>query len=153
MAKPATADINNGAMDGFLGQWQKSCPHNNSVSCGGSKPIPDVMGYKTAQEEAKRNQQRLIQADKMNSLGLMVSGVAHEINNPNNLIMLNADVMDTFWKHMRPVLRGHVEAQPDWKLAGLPYAIAEGANRIKRIVATSRISPVSIAGNCPRRWI
>lgn len=108
--------------------------------------IADITGYKTAQEEAKRNQQRLIQADKMNSLGLMVSGVAHEINNPNNLIMLNADVMDTFWKHMRPVLRGHAEAQPDWKLAGLPYAIAEGkyetllgglaggAKRIKRIV-------------------
>ena len=45
-AKPAAADINNGAMDGFIAMWQKSCPGHNSVSCGGSKPIPDVVGYK-----------------------------------------------------------------------------------------------------------
>lgn len=108
--------------------------------------ITDISEYKSAQEEARQNQQRLIQSDKMNSLGLMVSGVAHEINNPNNLIMLNADVMDTFWKHMRPVLREHVEAHPDWKLAGIPYGTAEGkyetllagvmggSKRIKRIV-------------------
>jgi phospholipase C len=44
--KPALMDINNGAMDGFIAAWQKSCPGNNSVSCGGSKPVPDVMGYK-----------------------------------------------------------------------------------------------------------
>jgi polar amino acid transport system substrate-binding protein len=76
----------------------------------------------------------------------MVSGVAHEINNPNNLIMLNADVMETFWKHMRPVLREHHARNPDWKLAGIPFASAEGkveallggmsggSRRIKRIV-------------------
>lgn len=108
--------------------------------------IADISEYKSAQEEARQHQQRLIQSDKMNSLGLMVSGVAHEINNPNNLIMLNSDVMDTFWKHMRPVLREHVEAHPDWKLAGIPYGTAEGkyetllagimggSKRIKRIV-------------------
>jgi PAS domain S-box-containing protein len=108
--------------------------------------IGDITEYKTAQEEARVHQQKLIQADKMNSLGQMVSGVAHEINNPNNLIMLNGDVMDTFWKHMRPVLREHVSHNPDWKLAGIPYGIAEGkfetllggvsggAKRIKRIV-------------------
>lgn len=108
--------------------------------------IADITEYKDAQEEARRHQQRLIQSDKMNSLGLMVSGVAHEINNPNNLIMLNADVMDTFWKHMKPVLREHAGTNPDWKLAGLPYRIAEGkydtllagvsggSKRIKRIV-------------------
>jgi len=108
--------------------------------------LADITEYKDAQEEVRSNQQRLIQADKMNSLGLMVSGVAHEINNPNNLIMLNADVMETFWKHMRPVLREHHSRNPDWKLAGIPYAGAEGkveallggmsggSRRIKRIV-------------------
>ncbi len=108
--------------------------------------IADITEYKMAQEEAREHQQRLIQADKMNSLGLMVSGVAHEINNPNNLIMLNSDVMETFWRHMRPVMRDHASQNPDWKLAGIPYGNAEGkfetllggvsggAKRIKRIV-------------------
>jgi PAS domain S-box-containing protein len=108
--------------------------------------IADITDYKRAQEEAREHQQRLIQADKMNSLGQMVSGVAHEINNPNNLIMLNGDVMETFWRHMRPALREHASGNPDWKLAGIPYGNAEGkfetllggisggAKRIKRIV-------------------
>ncbi|MDB5103450.1 MAG: hypothetical protein JWP91_1139 [Fibrobacteres bacterium] len=108
--------------------------------------IGDITEYKQAQEESRQHQQRLIQADKMNSLGQMVSGVAHEVNNPNNLIMLNADVMETFWRHMRPVMREQAAANPDWKLAGIPYGIAEGkfetllngvsggAKRIKRIV-------------------
>ncbi|MEO7426966.1 MAG: PAS domain S-box protein [Fibrobacteria bacterium] len=108
--------------------------------------IADITEYKMAQEEARVHQQRLIQADKMNSLGLMVSGVAHEINNPNNLIMLNGDVMETFWRHMRPIMRDHASQNPDWKLAGIPYGSAEGkfetllggvsggAKRIKRIV-------------------
>jgi PAS domain S-box-containing protein len=108
--------------------------------------IGDITDYKRAQEESRAHQQRLVQSDKMNSLGQMVSGVAHEVNNPNNLIMLNADVMETFWRHMRPVLREHVSGNPDWKLAGIPYGVAEGkfetllggvsggAKRIKRIV-------------------
>ena len=108
--------------------------------------IGDITEYKRAQEEARAHQQRLVQSDKMNSLGQMVSGVAHEVNNPNNLIMLNADVMETFWRHMRPVLREHFAANPDWKMAGIPYGVAEGkfetllggvsggAKRIKRIV-------------------
>jgi PAS domain S-box-containing protein len=61
---------------------------------------------KRAEEEAQRQQQLLLQADKLASIGLMVAGVAHEINNPNNLIMLSADVMGSLW----PAIRSAVEA-------------------------------------------
>ena len=112
--------------------------------------LNDITEYKNAQEEAKLHQQKLIQVDKMNSLGQMVSGVAHEINNPNNLIMLNADVMESFWNHMRPVLREYSHENTNWKLAGIPYAKVEGkyetllsgivggSQRIKRIVENLR---------------
>ena len=46
-----------------------------------------------ALEELHRQQDKLVQADKMTSLGILVSGVAHEINNPNGLILLNVPTL------------------------------------------------------------
>ena len=47
--------------------------------------------------ERQRLQARIVQAEKLASLGLMIAGVAHEINNPlayvaNNLAVLERDI-------------------------------------------------------------
>lgn len=94
----------------------------------------------------KQMEQELIQADKMISLGILVSGVAHEINNPNNSITLNAPLLKDVWESVRPVLDEHYETHGDFLTAGLPYSemrkevpglingIQAGARRIERIV-------------------
>ncbi|VXD20079.1 putative Histidine kinase [Planktothrix serta PCC 8927] len=43
----------------------------------------------TTLEELKNAQMQLIQSEKLSSLGQMVAGIAHEINNPNNFIYAN----------------------------------------------------------------
>lgn len=114
-------------------------------------------------ESKKRIQTELLQADKMISLGVLVSGVAHEINNPNNFIMLNAPILREAWDDAFRVLDQYFRDNGDFKIAGLPYAefrneiphllsgIEEGSRRIQRIVQDLReyAHPSSLSSHRP----
>lgn len=49
-------------------------------------------------EKIKMQENALIQADKLASLGQLIAGIAHEINNPNTYIRANIELLQKYWK-------------------------------------------------------
>ncbi len=108
--------------------------------------IEDVTERKEAEEKSRLQQQQLLMADKMKSLGILVSGIAHEINNPNNYILLNSKIISRAWNDIMPIIGTYYKEHGDFPLAGLPYSkaskkieqlisgITEGSVRIQKIV-------------------
>ncbi len=67
------------------------------------------------------SQHQLQQAQKMETLGTLVAGVAHEINNPINLIMYNIPLLQKIWTDFMPVLIERRQREPDQKFGGFDY--------------------------------
>ncbi|WP_461211272.1 ATP-binding protein [Desulfocurvus sp. DL9XJH121] len=67
-------------------------------------------------------QMQLIQADKMTSLGILVAGVAHEINNPIGLILYNLATLKRVHETTEAILEERYEKEGDFFIGGLPYS-------------------------------
>jgi two-component system sensor histidine kinase HupT/HoxJ len=57
-----------------------------------------------AHEELKRTQQQLLQSEKMASLGKLVAGVAHELNNPISFVLGNVHAMQKYTPRLKRYL-------------------------------------------------
>jgi PAS domain S-box-containing protein len=107
----------------------------------------DITERVQAEEALKNSQEKLYQAQKMDTLGTLVAGMAHEINNPINLIMYNISLFQKVWHDCLPVLNQYGGKEPGRKYGGLTYDFLEensdrllsdmdmAANRVAKIVS------------------
>ncbi len=109
-----------------------------------------------ALQNLKETQVQLIQTEKMSSLGQLVSGVAHEINNPINFIQGNLvyvneyaqellrliDLYQQEYPNLRAVLQDQIDANHlNFIRTDLPKLVASmemGTERIQKIVQSLR---------------
>lgn len=75
-----------------------------------------------AEEQTGLKQEQLFQAAKMVSLGTLVSGVAHEINNPITSVMLNAPNLAQIWEAVLPILDDHFHRHGDFPVGAAMFS-------------------------------
>ncbi|PSB30045.1 PAS domain-containing sensor histidine kinase [Stenomitos frigidus] len=106
--------------------------------------------------DLQQTQAQLVQTEKMSSLGQLVAGVAHEINNPVNFIYGNLTHANTYTKDLRKLVQLYQQHHPnpapevqaeaeaidlDFLMEDLPKLMASmkvGAERIQQIVRSLR---------------
>ena len=100
--------------------------------------------------ESRLLQQEIIQNEKLASLGLLITSIAHEINNPNNFISFNVPILREYLQEILPILDDYANLHPDHKLQGMDYPefredlskllgnIEHGTSRINTVVSNLR---------------
>ena len=112
-----------------------------------------------AYRELQATQMQLIQREKMASVGQLVAGVAHELNNPIGFVYSNVTTLEDFVRRLRAMLESYRAAplgaadqarlQAEWESRKVDYAlkyldsmidgIREGAERARKIVRDLRV--------------
>jgi signal transduction histidine kinase len=89
--------------------------------------------------ELREIQGQLMQAEKMKSLGQLVAGVAHELNNPIGFVHANLQLLDEYVKKLSDAqARGEDTARIREAIAKLIQRSREGTQRVKKIVQDLR---------------
>jgi PAS domain S-box-containing protein len=102
--------------------------------------IADITEKKIAENE-------VIQRQKMEALGILISGIGHEINNPNNFISFNMPILQDYLGALLSLADETAQSRPEASFFGMTYPefredvfrllenVRNGSDRINAIVS------------------
>lgn len=102
------------------------------------------------QEEKRKMMAKMIQTNRMTSLGLLISSMAHNINTPNAAIKLSGQFIQRSCKDLMPVLESVAQEEGDFLIGGLRFSeakvelssaadsVCRNAERVERVIQDLR---------------
>ncbi|BBC25783.1 PAS domain S-box protein [Pseudanabaena sp. ABRG5-3] len=85
----------------------------DSVHANAAASKAQALKLKNALADLQKTQSQLIQTEKMSSLGQLVAGVAHEINNPVNFIYGNLNYTNRFVQSLLGLIELYRQSYPE----------------------------------------
>ena len=125
----------------------RTLANQSSVAIENAKAFDEIAGLNETLEarveqrtaELREAQAQLIQSDKMKSIGQMVAGVAHELNNPIGIVHANLQLLDEFVKKLVDGQQKNVDVERTREaIIKLLVRAREGTERVKNIVQDLR---------------
>ncbi|KQC10772.1 MAG: hypothetical protein APR62_11355 [Smithella sp. SDB] len=98
----------------------------------------DITEDKKIRQEGEIRLQQMIQSHKLKALGEVVTGVAHEINNPVSFIANNITLLEEMWNTIEPILASDGASHPDWSNKGIGYV--EFCTNMKEVIGEFKIA-------------
>jgi C4-dicarboxylate-specific signal transduction histidine kinase len=126
--------------------------------------VGDAIVHVTDITEERRIEKQLIQSEKMASLGILVTSIAHEINNPNSFVAFNIPILGEYVEALMPFADEYAAKNPDMELFNMSYPefradvtkllknIEHGSDRISSFVSNLR-EFAQFDGRKPKKWV
>ena len=112
--------------------------------------VQDITDRIAAEQAVRRSAEKVRAAERLAALGTLTASVAHEINNPNGIILLSASVLEEVLRAAEPLLEARFRTEGDFPIGRMRYstararipkllpAIREASQRIKDYVTELR---------------
>ncbi|MFP4309343.1 MAG: PAS domain-containing protein [Desulfococcaceae bacterium] len=104
----------------------------------------DLREQKAAEARERDREEKLNHVARLASLGVLIAGMAHEINNPNHAIQSNAQALRNIWNGVLPVVAAHVEKEPDFRVGA--YGFSDLRRQMTRAFSNIQESCERISG-------
>ncbi len=71
--------------------------------------------------EARNLERKMIQNEKLTALGILLTGIVHDINNPNNFVSINIPILRDYLEEVLPIVDDYAAREPEYRLFGMTY--------------------------------